>query len=214
MPLRIPPGRAGRIWLVGRLQVARRGAELLEQKRQALLHEQARVRVEAKEARRAWLDAVAEADLWSARAALLDGATRLDVLARHVQHEASLELSWSNLMGAQLPSTSRITVPEPPPLSSLGASSATVLAARACRQAVNAAARYAVAERADAELGAEFARATRRLRALQKRWIPRHEAALARLDLALDESQREQAARVRWLTRRTPVVDRSGDLEL
>ena len=119
MPLRIPPGRAGRIWLVGRLQVARRGAELLEQKRQALLHEQARVRIEAKEARRAWLDAVAQADLWSARAALLDGATRLDVLARHVEHEASLELSWSNLMGAQLPSTSRITVPEPPPLSSL-----------------------------------------------------------------------------------------------
>ena len=44
MALRIPPGRAGRIWLVRRLEIARRGAELLDRKRQALLREQAHVR--------------------------------------------------------------------------------------------------------------------------------------------------------------------------
>ena len=81
-----------------------------------------------------------------------------------------------------------------------------MIAAHAWCQATRAAARYAVAERADAELSAELARATRRLRALQKRWIPQHEAALAQLDLALDENQREQAARVRWLIRRTDAA--------
>jgi len=108
-------------------------------------------------------------------------------------------------MGARLPAASEVTVPDLPRLSALGASSATVLAAHAGREATQAAVRYAVAQRADAELTAELARAARRLRALQQRWIPQHEQALAELDLALDENQREQAARVRWLIGRDGV---------
>lgn len=202
MPLRIPPGRAGRLWLVRRLEIARRGAELLDRKRQALLREQARVRIEAAEARREWEAAAAEVTLWTARAWMLDGTGRLELLARYVEGPASLEVSQSNLMGARLPSVQRITIPDPPPLSALGGSSATVLLARACCEATRAAARCAVALRAEQEVAAELGRAARRLRAVQERWIPQHEQALARLDLALDESQREQAVTVRWLTRR------------
>ena len=201
MALRIPPGRAGRIWLVRRLDVARRGAELLDRKRQVLLRELARVRTEAADAERAWHDAAAQVALWSARAAILDGPGRLELLARHVQQPASLELSWTNLMGARLPSVERIDLPDPPPLSALGGSSATVLLARACADATRAAVRYVALQRAEAELSAELRRAARRLRALQNRWIPQHEAALASLDLALDESQREQSARARWVLR-------------
>ena len=201
MALRIPPGRAGRIWLVRRLDVARRGAELLDRKRQVLLRELARVRTEAADAERAWHDAAAQVALWSARAAILDGPGRLELLARHAQQPASFELSWTNLMGARLPSVERIDIPEPPPLSALGGSSATVLLARACAVATRAAVRYVALQRAEAELSAELQRAARRLRALQNRWIPQHEAALASLDLALDESQREQSARARWVLR-------------
>jgi V/A-type H+/Na+-transporting ATPase subunit D len=190
------------MWLVRRLQTARRGAELLDRKRQALLREQARIRREAEDARGAWEQAAADAALWSTRAAMLDGADRLALLARHVEGRASLGLSWSNVMGARLPSAQQVLLPDPPPLSALGGSSAAVSLARACAQATRAAVRCAAAERAEAELSAELRRSSRRLRALQQRLIPQHEQALARLDLALDESQREQAARVRWLTRR------------
>jgi len=93
-------------------------------------------------------------------------------------------------------------MPDPPPLATLGASSAAVILADACRRATIAAATVAVAERADRELDTELARTARRLRALRDRWIPQHLQALAQLDLALDESQREQAVRVRWLTQR------------
>lgn len=206
MPLRIPPGRAGRTWLAGRLETAGRGAALLDRKRQALLREQARVRTEADSARRAWHDTLAQAELWTARATMLDGAGRLELLARHVTTPAKVELSWSNLMGAQIPTLREVAVAPLPPLSALGASTAAVLAANAWCQATRNAARHAVAQRSDAEISAELARATRRLRALQKRWIPQHEAALAQLDLALDETQREQAARVRWLIRRTDAA--------
>jgi len=53
-------------------------------------------------------------------------------------------------------------------------------------------------ERIDAELAAT----TRRLRALERRWIPAHEEALAALSLALDESEREDAIRGRWFVER------------
>lgn len=202
MALRIPPGRAGRTWLIARLEAARRGAELLDRKRSALLRERSHSVDVAAQARRAWQDAAAELTEWTSRAAMLDGAGRLELLARHVDGEASLQLSWSNLMGARLPVAEEVVVPDPPPLSALGGSSAAVIVARLCAETVRAGVRHAVAERANAELSNELARATRRLRAVQDRWIPQHEEALARLDLALDEGQREQAARVRWLTKR------------
>jgi V/A-type H+/Na+-transporting ATPase subunit D len=202
MPLRIPPGRAGRTWLIGRLDVAHRGAELLDRKRQALLAELGRVRAEAEQARREWDDAAARVQTWTYRAGIVDGAARLDVLARHASDHSSVGLSWRNLMGARIPCAEAIEVSEIPDLSALGGSSAAVLLAQACGDAVRAAARYAIAERAASELSAELARAARRLRALRERWIPQHEQALAALDLALDESQREQALRVRWLVER------------
>ena len=74
MALRIPPGRAGRTWLIGRLDVAHRGAELLDRKRQVLLSEQARIRAEAERARRDWNEAAAQVETWTSRAGIVDGA--------------------------------------------------------------------------------------------------------------------------------------------
>ena len=207
MPLRIPPGRAGRIWLVQRLEVARRGAEVLDRKRQALLRQQRRVHAEAEQARAEWRKAAAEVALWSVRAAFLDGPGRLELLVRHVQEPASIDVSWSNLMGARLPTEQTVALPELPPVSALGGSSAAVFLARACCEGTHAAARTAAADRAEAELDAELRRTARRLTALRQRWIPQHETALAQLDLALDETQREEAVHARWRTRRH-LVDR------
>jgi len=204
MALRIPPGRAGRTWLIARLEVAHRGAELLDRKRQALLSEQARVRAEAEQARRDWNEASAQVTTWSSRAGIVDGAGRLDLLARHARDRASLEIYWLNFMGARIPRADQVDVPEPPAVSALGGSSAAVLLAQACCEAARAATRCATAERAESELSAELGRAARRLRALRERWIPQHEQALAALDLALDEGQREQAMRIRWLAGRGP----------
>ena len=167
MALRIPPGRAGRTWLVGRLEIARRGAELLDRKRQALLREQARRPRRGRDARRAWREAAAHAALWSARAAMLDGAGRLELLARHVEGQATLAAVVVEPDGRPAPGRRPDQRPRPP--AALGARRQLGHGDRrpACREATHAAARYAVAQRADAELSAELARAARRLRALQ-----------------------------------------------
>ena len=181
MALRIPPGRAGRIWLLARLEIAARGAALLDRKRHVLLREQQRLRTELRDAQHAWNAAAEDVERWTLRAAIVDGSRRVGMLARHVHGHAQVELSWSNLMGARLPVAQRVELPEPPPLSALGASAATVMLERACREATVAAVRCAVAERAEAEVSAQLARAVRRLRALENRRFPQHEQALAQL---------------------------------
>jgi len=51
---------------------------------------------------------------------------------------------------------------------------------------------------ANAAIAAELAATARRQQAIERYWIPEHEAALRRIELALDEREREDVARVKW----------------
>ena len=77
MPSTGTSGKAARLVLRRQLEVARRGADLLSRKRQALLADQRRLREEAAATAAEWTEAVDEAERWLARAALLDGASEM-----------------------------------------------------------------------------------------------------------------------------------------
>src|SRR5207344_2001180 len=85
LALRVPPGRAGRLWLMRRLEVGRRGAEVLDQKRGTLLRERLRLAGQLAEADREWERAAAAAAAWNARAWAAAGprALRLAALRRN-----------------------------------------------------------------------------------------------------------------------------------
>ncbi|HET9324865.1 MAG TPA: V-type ATP synthase subunit D, partial [Gaiellaceae bacterium] len=83
-----------------------------------------------------------------------------------------------------------------------GGSAALAYAAEAHRRALEAAAGLGAAELAHDLTARELRTTTQRLRALERRWIPEHERVLREVELALDESDREEAARVRWVIRR------------
>jgi V/A-type H+/Na+-transporting ATPase subunit D len=51
-------------------------------------------------------------------------------------------------------------------------------------------------------LAAELATTVRRVRAIESRWLPLHEDALAALEQELDENDRSEGARIRWAARR------------
>jgi V/A-type H+-transporting ATPase subunit D len=189
MRLRAPPGRAGRPWLIHRLAVANRGARVLDDKRRALLREHARVAVLAVETRQAWEDAARVAETWHRRALLVSGQRSLDLAAFYVTERASVRLTWRRSLGTWLPSEVRY-------------------AASAYGRAVEAGARYAAARLALERIESELASAIRRLRALERRWIPAHEQALAALALALDETEREDALRTRWFAELQAADDR------
>ncbi|HTS72322.1 MAG TPA: V-type ATP synthase subunit D [Gaiellaceae bacterium] len=208
MPLRLPTGRAGRPWLVRRLATARRGAEVLDQKRQALLRLERRLAELLSEAEADWLEAAREAETWLARAAVIGGERALELAAFYSREPARIEIAWRRTLGLAYPAEAAVTHAPAPDLSALGGSSALVYAGAAHRSALAAAAAFATTRLAHERAAAELKATTRRLRAVERRWIPRHEEALAALELALDEGEREEAARIRWIARRQPAKRR------
>ena len=202
MAIRIPPGRAGRLWLERRLEVATRGANVLDQKRRTLLHQQQLLATRRAEAEAAWERQAAEAARWNDRAATIAGARRLRLAALHRQTRAEIELEWRSALGAVFPVAATVQPGEPPDFVALGGGSSVALASRAHAEALAAAAAFAVARAAYEAVSAELAATTRRLRAIERRWIPEHQAALRNLQLSLDQSELEDAIRVRWVVRR------------
>jgi V/A-type H+/Na+-transporting ATPase subunit D len=205
---RVPPGRAGRLWLQHRLAVAERGAALLEQKLRILRTEADRLAVSSEATARAWEQASAEAAGWLVRAALLGGERAVQVAGEVPR--AEVDVSWTWTMGVRHPDGAVCTVPAPAP-GDLPAPNAAVAEARtAHRRALEAAVQHAVAEAATRLLRAEETATRRRLRAVQDRWLPLLRSALHESELALEEQEHADGIRLRWARDRTKGSQRVG----
>ena len=197
MAVRVPPGRAGRLWLQGRLDVARRAADLLGRKELLLQAEERRLGVLAEEAAGRWCDAWREAEAWTGRTALLGGeADLVRFRARAGTVGPDLRIAWRNTMGITYPSDAAVVLPDPPP--ALWANSALHPAAAANRRAVEAGVHRAAAAFAHSQVRAELAATRRRRRAVSERWIPELERSLFELEASLEELEREEHVRNRW----------------
>jgi V/A-type H+/Na+-transporting ATPase subunit D len=193
--LATPPGRAGRIWLVRRLETARRGADLLDRKLRILQSELSRLQAAAAETAGEWDRCQADARTWLLRAALL-GGERAIRLADDGQ-VADVRVSYTTTMGVRHPTTASCAFPP-----TLTWDSPVLARTRnAHRAALEAAAMHAAALAAVRMVDDEV-RATRyRLRAVRDRWIPRLEQALAEVSFAIEELERADAARLRLAAR-------------
>jgi V/A-type H+/Na+-transporting ATPase subunit D len=197
MKVRHPAGRAGRPWLAHRLEVARRGAELLADKQRALMREHARLEPLLAQARSDWELRAREAERWLARAAMLGGERQLDFAGAAL---AQVTVSWRTILGVRCPADAQLELPPDRELVPAGASAAFYCAATAHQRALEAAVRVGVAESALVRIRADLQATTLRRVAIERRWLPAHERALAALELGLDEVEREDSARVRRIT--------------
>ena len=175
---------------------------MLEEKRRALIRLKRRFAELVGETQAEWEQAAQEADLWLRRSLVLGGERALELGAFYSRAPADIQIDWRRALGVVYPAEVEVRLAEPSDLSALGGSSALVHAAAAHRRALEAAARYGTARLGYARVSAELQVTIRRLRAIERRWIPAHEAALAALELALDEGEREDATRVRWAIER------------
>ena len=195
--LAVPPGRAGRLWLVQRLAVARRAADLLDRKLRVLTAELDRARATAGRTSQEWDTACREAQQALLRAVLLGGERVIRLAGGGA--DAQVTISYTVTMGARHPAGARYTAAGPE-----GWDGAAVAAARqAHRAALAAAVRHAAAAAALAVIEAETNATRRRLRAVRDRWIPGLSQALAHVEFALEETERDDAARLR-IVRRGP----------
>jgi V/A-type H+/Na+-transporting ATPase subunit D len=195
MKVRHPPGRAGRPWLAHRLEVARRGAELLDEKFRALMHERMRLGPEVSSAREEWERRAREAELWLTRAALLGGERQLAAAAAS---PADVTVRWRTVLGVPCPAEASVAADGGLPA---GAGPALLSAIEAHRRALEAGLRLAAGEAALRRVDSELLATRLRRNAIERNWIPAHEAALAALELALEELEREDGTRLRRLTR-------------
>jgi len=198
--LRLPPGKSARPWLVRRLAVAERAAELLDLKRVALQREEAALVGRAAHARSALAEALGDAQRWWDRAAVV-GGRRGTRLAAGLIPPAAVHVTWSTRLAVTRPQAA-ITVAGAVTAQVGAGGSALGQAAHGYGESLKLAAEAAALEEAHRRVAAELARTTRRLRAIEWRWVPQHERALAALDLALEEAERADGARVRWAVRR------------
>jgi V/A-type H+/Na+-transporting ATPase subunit D len=178
--------------------VARRGADVLDQKRQTLLREQGRLAERLAETTAEWERLAVAAAEWNTRALTIAGPRRLLLSAFHRRARAEVSVEWRNTLGVVVPGSTRVQLGASPDFVALGGGSTVALAARAHERALAAAAAQAAARTAHDAISAELATTTRRLRAIERRWIPQHEVELARLELRLEEVELEDVVRAHW----------------
>lgn len=198
MPIRVPPGRTGRLWLKERLVVAERAADLLEQKRRTLLQETSRLHELVEDTRGRWEAACREAESWLLRAALVGGERQFEVAAAHVGGPTEARIVWRSTMGLAYPWEAECLPGRLVDLAGFGDTSALGYAAEAHRAALAVAVEHAAAERAFELVTDELEVTTRRLRAIERRWIPRLGDALHEVEQRLEEHEREAVIRAHW----------------
>lgn len=218
MPEQIPQGRAGRLWILGRLAMARRGAELLDRKRQLLQRELSSLALARQQTRLRWEEACTNAERWGLRSGVLGGQLDLSLVAGTVTGRAVVELEWRNSMGVRYPGSFECSFPTLDPAELAASNAAMPPAVRAYQAALEAAVAHAVAERAYLSVEQELASTRRRVRAIERHRIPALEEGLHLLELRLDELDREERVVTRWAQQRRtahraePTRTGGGDL--
>jgi V/A-type H+-transporting ATPase subunit D len=187
----VPPGRAGRLWLARRLQVARRGADLLDRKLRILQDELARFREAEAGTAAEWKRCCADAERWLLRAAMIGGERAVRLAADG--QLATVTIPSAVTMGVRHPASPACVIP-----ASTSWDGPTLTQTRqAHAAALEAAVRHAATAEALRIIEAETLATRYRLRAIEDRWIPRLEQALAEVTLALEEQELADAARLR-----------------
>jgi V/A-type H+/Na+-transporting ATPase subunit D len=196
----VPPGRAGKLWLTRRLQVARRGADLLDRKLRILSAELGRFRDAEARTAADWDRCCADAEQWLLRASML-GGERTVRLAADGQF-ATVTVPYALAMGVRHPANPACIIPTP----STWDGPTLTRTRQAHAAALQAAVQHAAAAEALRVIEAEALATRYRLRAIEDRWIPRLEQALAEVTLALEEQELADAARLRLASARRVSV--------
>ena len=191
---RIPSGRAGRMWLRRRLGAAERGRDQLDRKLRILVPEQQRLRILADGCQRDWLAACDDAKVWMLRATLLGGQDAIRYAAAPVPVE--VEVMWRTALGVRYPSAAGLAG-SPAEVPGVSGNAAIVPATVAYKKALVAGVRAAAAREAVRRVEAEIAVTRRRVRALDRRWLPQLHEALAVLEQSLVQAEQEDAVRLR-----------------
>jgi len=183
------------------LKLARRGRDLLEQKRKILMSElMSRVK-EAKEVQDCIRSMFEEAYFSLQMANITMGIDNVEKVAFCVPEEERFIVRLRSIMGIDIPEVDRIE-PDVSPVYSMGGAAidtSSVLdnAYVNARRVVSLVARLAEIETSVYRLAVQIRKTLRRVNALEKVFIPRSEQQIKHIAAVLDENEREDLTRIK-----------------
>lgn len=189
--------RAGRLRLMARLRLARDGVGLLRSKEDVLQRERVRLEGHVARTQQTWEADSTEAAIALLRARALGASGELASIVACGAEPAIVAPRWQVSMGVIYPGVVEVT-PGPEPTAT--STAALRPAIDAYRRALGTAADHASTTAALNRVTTELAGTRRRRRAIEQRLIPALEAAVRRLDLRLDEQDRDEALRIHIAT--------------
>jgi len=195
----VAPTRTNLIRVKKDLQFAREGYEILDRKREVLTTELVRVAHEAE---------AAQKEVWAlfeigykalSRARLTLGSDRVQWAALAANKTVAVHIKYRGTMGVALPVIEATGSPHAM-LYSLGDTNAALDEATAVfREVLLRLPQLSMLEATVWRLAAELRKTQRRVNALQHIFIPNYEATVAFIVSSLEEREREETFRLKWL---------------
>ena len=198
-PINVAPTRSNLIRVKKDLQFAREGYEILDRKREVLTTELVRVAHEAEVLQQEVWKLLASAYRAMERARLTMGRDQVEWAALAANKTVDIHLKFRGIMGVAIPVIEASGEPQEM-LYSLGDTNAALDEASAdVREVLHRVPALSRLVRTGWRLAGELRKTQRRVNALQHIFIPNYEATVAFIVSSLEEREREEIFRLKWL---------------
>ena len=185
--------------LKNRMKLAERGHNLLREKRDSLIMEFFNIITEIKESREKVDQSLAEAFSALTQAKMIMGPARVIEFAYASKFEADLKISTRSMMGVRVPVLSVEQRSSELPYSLSDSSTKFDVMGEKFKEALKAIVQLAEIESTVKRLALEIERTKRRVSALETVVIPRLDATVRFVKLALEERDREDFVRLKMV---------------
>ena len=210
----VAPTRTNLIRVRKDLKFAREGYEILDRKREVLTTELVRVAHEAETVQKEVYALLSKAYAALRRARLTLGSNRVEWAALAASKTVEVNLKFRGTMGVAIPVIEAVGSPHELLYSPADTNAALDEASAAFREVLLRVPQLSMLETAVWRLARELRKTQRRVNALQHIFIPNYEATVAFIVSALEEREREEIFRLKWLktkmTRAAAALEGAG----
>ncbi|MFA0887852.1 MAG: V-type ATP synthase subunit D [Synergistales bacterium] len=194
---KVVPTRGNLVRLARSLALARKGHDLLEQKRQVLMMELTTTIAAARDLQKEVASVFAEAYDALQKANVSLGIETVEEIAHSIPEERRFAIRLHSVMGVEIPEVDPIEPKTSPAFSFWETSGSMDVAYLAFRRVLAVLAKLAEVENAVYRLAVQIRRTHRRVNALEKIVIPTTLTSLASISSVLEEGEREDFVRMK-----------------
>lgn len=197
--INVAPTRTNLIRIRKELRFAREGYEILDRKREVLTTELVRVAKEADALQKEVWKLLETAYRALEKAQITLGSDRVEWAALAANKTVDVRVKLRGIMGVAIPAIESSGEPQEMPYSLSGTNAALDEATAAFREIIIRIPQLSMLSTTVWRLAGELRKTQRRVNALQHIFIPAYEATVAFIVSSLEEREREETFRLKWL---------------